>query len=382
MQTQLPQSADQNANAIAQCRYCSEVSKASGEDPIGSAPQVDYWLLVEIPQPWPTSIFTENEIIAQIIPRLKRLFFRRGLTIRPVAIAPDKDYSKPDFTRILYYSRPAKQFAHYEKEEYLVPHQNAAGLALALLDRLSGKVNALVPFAAYKQAHTPHREMLVCTHTQVDLACGRFGTPLYRQLRKQYGQPEQQPEQQNHPPLRVWQTTHFGGHQFAPTLIDLPTGQFWGHLSSDVLPQLISRTGNPETMKPFYRGWAGVNRFEQMAEREAWIKVGWDLFTYPRTARIVRKELTGPKKLLYPLLRWVPIKLLKIWLERWTGAARWTEVEVVCSASDRIPNSQSHYRVRIEETSEITSASRSVAKADERIELKVVKQYQCSLLQA
>ena len=30
--------------------------------------------------------------------------------------------------------------------------------------------------------------------------------------------------------IRVWQSSHFGGHQFAPTLIDLPTGRLWGHL--------------------------------------------------------------------------------------------------------------------------------------------------------
>ncbi|MGD1896141.1 MAG: sucrase ferredoxin [Phormidesmis sp.] len=393
MQTEFTKRTD----LIADCRYCAEVSKASGEDPAGSAPQVDYWLLVEIPQPWPTSMFTDNEIIAQIIPRLKRLFFRRGLMIRPVAIAPDKDYSTPGFTRILYYYRPAKQFAHYQKEEYLVPEKEAADVAIALLDRLSGNAKALAPFTAYKQSHAPHREMLVCTHTQVDLACGRFGTPLYRQLRKQYGQPDQaseeQPYQQLNQPLRVWQTTHFGGHQFAPTLIDLPTGQFWGHLTPEVMSQLVERTGDPEKMKPFYRGWAGVNRFEQIAEREAWMNVGWDWLTYPRTAQITRKELTGLQQLLYPLLRWVPIKLLQIWLERWTGSARWIEVDVAYSHGDRASTSQGHhhsrnhhnrhnrhYRIRIEETGEVTSAAASVAKDDGPIALKSVKQYQCSLL--
>ena len=35
--------------------------------------------------------------------------------------------------------------------------------------------------------------------------------------------------------LRVWQSAHFGGHRFAPTLIDLPIGHLWGHLDEEKL---------------------------------------------------------------------------------------------------------------------------------------------------
>ena len=45
---------------LVDCRYCSQVSKANGEDPIGSAPQIDYWIIVEVPQPWLISMFEEN----------------------------------------------------------------------------------------------------------------------------------------------------------------------------------------------------------------------------------------------------------------------------------------------------------------------------------
>ncbi|MBE9064128.1 sucrase ferredoxin [cf. Phormidesmis sp. LEGE 11477] len=360
---------------IADCRYCSQVSKLSGEDPIGSAQKIDCWLIVEIPQPWPTSMFTDHPVIAQIIPLIKKLVFRKGIMVRPVAIAPDRDYSTPGFTRILYYQRPAREFAEYTKEEYIVPEQQAPAVAIALLNRLFGQTKALTPFTSYRQQTTDshrensHREILVCTHTQVDLACGRFGTPLYRQLRKQYGQPDQS--------LRVWQTTHFGGHQFAPTLIDLPTGQFWGHLEPEALPQLIERTGDPQQMKLFYRGWAGVGRFEQIAEREAWMKAGWDWFTYPRTVRVTRKGLTGLKQLLFPLLRHVPIRLLQLWLDRWTADASWIEAKAVYRASPDQNLRQGCYRIKIEEKSAITSATSSATKPDGKIALKSVKQYRC-----
>lgn len=39
------------------CRFCSLVSKANKEDPIGTAGTCDHWLIMEIPQPWPQEIF-------------------------------------------------------------------------------------------------------------------------------------------------------------------------------------------------------------------------------------------------------------------------------------------------------------------------------------
>ena len=348
------------------CRYCSDVSKANQEDPIGSAPTVDYWILVEFPQPWPTAMFTEHPLIKQMIPLIKKLIFKRGVMVRPLAIAPDPDYSKPGYTRVIYYWRPARQFAEYDKQEYVVPDDQTLPLVTALLTRLLNRSGEVSQFTPYQQDTQAVREILVCTHTQVDLACGRFGTPVYRHLRKTYGQPDQ--------PLRVWQSTHFGGHQFAPTLIDLPTGQLWGHLEMDVLPQLIYRNNDHRQMGRFYRGWTGVNRFEQIAEREAWMQEGWDWFTYPRTAQTLRKGLTGRKRWLYPVLRWLPIKLLQLWLERWTRDANWVDVDVTYDTASE----SGRYQIRIEENGEIMTARSSAAKANEKMTLAPAKQYRVS----
>ncbi|MEL6381310.1 MAG: sucrase ferredoxin [Cyanobacteria bacterium J06626_18] len=351
---------------IADCRYCSEVSKANQEDPIGSAPQVDYWILVEFPQPWPTAMFTENPLVKQIIPLIKKLALERDILVRPLAIAPDPEYSQSGYTRVIYYQRPGQKFAEYAKQEYIVPNDHASPLVMAILNRLLKQSGDLSQFTPYQQDTQALREILVCTHTQVDLACGRYGTPVYRHLRQTYGQPDQ--------PLRVWQSTHFGGHQFAPTLIDLPTGQFWGHLEMDVLPQLIHRNGDCHQMRRFYRGWTGMNRFEQIAEREAWMQQGWDWFTYPRTARTTGKGLTGQKRWLYPMLRLVPLKRLQVWLERWTRNASWADVDVIYDS----PQGEGRYQARIEENGEVMSAFKSAAKPTDQVISKSVKQYRVS----
>ena len=352
---------------LADCRYCSQVSKAKGVDPIGSAPKVDYWILVEVAQPWPLAMFAENPMIGQMFSLVKQLVFRRGVMVRPIAIAPDPEYSTPGFTRIIYYRRPAQQFAKYLKEEYVVPEDQANALVLGLLNRLLGKENTVTPFLSYQQDTQHLREMLVCTHTQVDLACGRFGTPIYRQLR-------QQSDQSN---LRIWQSTHFGGHQFAPTLIDLPTGQFWGHLELEDLPQLIQRNGDYRQLKQLYRGWSGGTKFEQIAERAVWMEIGWDWLTYPKKARTYQKKLIGIQRLLYPLLRYIPIKLLQLWLDRWTRNATGAKVEMVYKNRH---HTQERYQVTIAEAGKLITATNSVKTPKDSIETSEAQQYQITQL--
>ncbi len=247
------------------CRFCSLVSQANGEDPIGTAGTCDHWLIIEISQPWPQEIFEKNPTTRALIGLFQELVFNHGIKLKPILIAPDREYSHPEFTRVFYYYRPAKLFSQFEKQEFIVPETKATALVefivpetkatalvTAIFQQLMQQPNDLSEFQQYQQQTSDIRELMVCTHAQVDLACGRFGTPIYRQLRKKYANEK----------LRVWQTTHFGGHQFAPTLIDLPQGCFWGHLKPDVLDLLVQRNGSVFGLRQYYRGWTGLSKLE------------------------------------------------------------------------------------------------------------------------
>ncbi|MBW4642406.1 MAG: hypothetical protein KME23_05220 [Goleter apudmare HA4340-LM2] len=99
------------------CRFCSEISQANGEDPIGSAIVVEQYLIIEAAQPWPVNIWIEPEPMPQgVLDALNYVWGSSG-TIRQLAIAPDKEYSHPDYTRVLYYCRPAKLFAQIAERE-------------------------------------------------------------------------------------------------------------------------------------------------------------------------------------------------------------------------------------------------------------------------
>lgn len=274
------------------CRFCSEVSQANGEDPIGSAIVVDQYLIIEAAQPWKTNIWIEPDPMPPGVLEALNFVWETGGNIRQLAIAPDREYSHPDQTRVFFYCRPQKPFAQFEKHEFIVPYDLVGSLALALLKH----PEALSKFTQYRQQTDHIRELLVCTHGNVDAACSRFGYPIYQKLRTEYahGKSENFADHSLSPhlsispsPLRIWRCSHFGGHQFAPTLLDLPHGQYWGHLQPDILELLVKQQGDLQALYPYYRGWGGLAKFEQMAEREIWLQEGWNWLDYEKSGQVV-----------------------------------------------------------------------------------------------
>ena len=257
------------------CQFCSVISKANGEDPIGTAGNCDRWLVMESPQPWSMEHWLQDPTTRPTVTLLQSVLSQPGMKLRPMAIAPDSTYSQPNYRRILYYQRSANRFSQYEKQEYLVPLAQVYDFLVALLqapERLS-------EFEAYQQ-YGSTRDLLVCTHGNVDVACARFGNPIYEKLRKDYASQK----------LRVWRCSHFGGHNFAPTLVDLPTGQYFGHLEMSHLDLLVHRQGDWSQLRSCYRGWAGLSKFEQMAEREIWMQLGWAWLDYAKAGQTLSQD--------------------------------------------------------------------------------------------
>jgi hypothetical protein len=345
---------------ITDCRFCSLISQANGEDPIGSAPVTDGWLIVELPQPWSAQLLQSAPEIQPVLTLIKTLALN-GIRVRPIAIAPDREYSLPGYTRLLFYARPSEKFTVYDKQEYLLPKSDVAPLAIALLQQLAGQPNILKRFQRYRQQDGPLRDLLVCTHGNVDAACARFGFPIYNQLRKHYADRN----------LRVWRCSHFGGHQYAPTLLDLPEGRYWGHLEPDLLDALVYRTGDLARLARCYRGWAGLGKFEQIAEREIWRQEGWAWLTYQQQGQVIRLGESCLKRGLRMLLQGIPSKRLRVLLDRSKQDAAWAEVQI-----DYVtPTGQDgSYRARVEVSGQILTAIRSA----EPLELVPVNQYRVS----
>jgi len=318
------------------CRFCSLVSKHNGEEPIGAVYPTDEYLILEVAPPWPTSLWMQPDPMPpEVVDLVQEIHSQAPAPFRQLAIAPDREYSRPGYARMIHYRRPARLFAQFEKQEFWVPQALLGPLAIALVKNS----DRLAEFIPYRQETAHIRDLFVCTHGNVDAACARFGYPIYRELRQQYANES----------LRVWRVSHFGNHQFAPTLIDFPTGQYWGHLESQILPLLVRRQGSLSGLCSFYEGWAGLTQFEQIAEREIWLQIGWEWLHYRKAGQVLALDAEN---------------------------ADWAEVRVEFISPD---GRSGAYEARIESKGTVTTALWTADREDDE-PLQVVKQYHVTRL--
>lgn len=264
-------------------------------DPIGSASGVTHqFILLEVPTPWPDSMYSEpgklpNEVL-DIFPVMRERYQQKiPVHLRVLFIAPETAYSKPGFRRVMYLTKPEGPFARYTRHEYWVPDAEAGPLCWVLaqlaFELPEAKPDDLARFEPYRVRDLDEsvRDLLVCTHGSVDAACAKFGYPLYRLLRDQAAQSAGW--------LRTWRVTHFGGHVYAPTLLDLPSGRYWGFIGKPEAEALVKGDGPPDRLRKHYRGWSGLEHgFEQVLEREIWQREGWAWFDAPKHGRTLAED--------------------------------------------------------------------------------------------
>lgn len=258
-------------------RLCSVVSRENGDDPAGTATPYDVYLIVEVPPPWNEDIAASVNYPAGLWDALLRAY-DAGAVTRSTGILPDPEHSREGHTRVLLQTRPEEPFSLFDKTEYLLPDEELVGFVHALAD--GGE--AVERYAARRQHTRDVRDILVCTHGANDACCGRFGYPVYNRLRwLARGSGE----------LRVWRTSHIGGHRFAATLMDLPEGRCWGHLDVETAERVLYRDTDPAGLVAKYRGWAGLRTsFEQIAERDILSREGWKWTEYAKSAEVVKES--------------------------------------------------------------------------------------------
>jgi hypothetical protein len=268
--------------------YCNCLALEKGLDPGGYAADFNTLALVEMPLPWKLSMYDQAGPLPQQIFDLFALWMQRyretGVySQRILLVAPDPAYSVPGHRRVMFYTRPAARMSAYAKVEYAIPEAQMGALVWALFEA----PEQLEAFNAFRTPEAdPTRDLLVCTHGTVDAACAKFGYPLYKELRRNHADER----------LRVWRVSHFGGHVFAPTLMDMPTGHYWAYVEQAQAHQIVTRSGDVAAMRGHYRGWAGVKSgFVQAAERELWQRHGWDWFAWAKSGETLAQDADEEK---------------------------------------------------------------------------------------
>jgi hypothetical protein len=179
---------------------CADAARAR-EDPLtGTAPPTRRWLLLEHPGPW-------------------RIDAVEGAGIDPAVLSMLLDRSGSS-TRILLVRRPGRidrrgprrwLLAGLDSETVTGPWRDDSDL-VAAADALTG--------ASLPAIVSPQPVILVCTHGVHDVCCALRGRPVASALASRW-------------PELVWECSHIGGDRFAPNVVLLPDGFYYGNLDPD-----------------------------------------------------------------------------------------------------------------------------------------------------
>jgi hypothetical protein len=266
-------------------RLCSVIASAVAQDPIGSGGTLTRLLAMEMPTPWGEDFYTADPqgTLQQRMRAVHLGYFQRlrdaGIALPATGypgfygIAPDQEWSTPDRRRVFLATRPEGPCSRFDMAEYFFPFESPA--LLDLVTAFFEQPEHLAAFDRFKTGNPVRREFFVCTHGQVDICCAKFGVPLYQQARAAY------------PTVRAWRMTHFGGHRYAPTAWEFPSGYKWAFLDPEATRQVIVRDGATAALARRLRGWSGVPLPVQLLDREGLTRHGWHWLAFKRHGEIV-----------------------------------------------------------------------------------------------
>ena len=214
--------------------YCSDLCLASGEPLLGTAGHVDVWLMLEYKPVWRAKATDDNVLAAPTKAWLERTVAAcaaNGKTARPQFIRrPELDTTEISL------------FVGADGELHRFAGDYAT-IATLDIDDFDGNGFACVDEPQY----------FVCTNGQRDLCCARYGLPVYARLRELAGG-------------RVWQTTHVGGHRFAPNVLALPQGALYGRVFAADVDAFYATVEAGEMALAHLRGRTALPPAAQVAE--------------------------------------------------------------------------------------------------------------------
>ena len=197
---------------------CSELSLALGESLHATATYAPTWLLIEETRPWGRKAVAEAGFGA-LEARAKEAGVRVAL-VRPFRRRP---------------AGPSRIF----RVSCTPPEPFVEALAEVDLDARGERIDGPL--------------YLVCTNGRRDVCCGRAGRELARVLGPELGD-------------RLWETSHIGGHRFAPNLVCLPEGLVYGRLDAEAVRRVVAAHRAGRLVLEHFRGRSSLEPAAQAAD--------------------------------------------------------------------------------------------------------------------
>jgi hypothetical protein len=189
---------------------CSVQSRLVGEPLPGTAPHARVWIVIEQPGAWGRKALHDAALPAGLGARLAGLVEGHAATILLAR--------HPSNRRTVESASHQVWIAHAGPG---VPRMTTIHLTdlneIADWD-ITAITNGDLPGTAVDEPL-----VLVCTQGGRDACCAVLGRPLLGEVHRLVGDHSG----------RVWESSHIGGHRFAPTVLSLPSGAAYGRVTAD-----------------------------------------------------------------------------------------------------------------------------------------------------
>ena len=259
--------------------FCAKASYQAGESPIGMASGNWHYVLVECPLPWPHQA-AQAKSVPENLRELMNELRQTQQSVRFLFI-DNKALRLEAGSRVILLSCPQQRTQGLHKYETQV--SDLTQVAPLVRSYLADGANADL------ENSSAIRDILVCTHGTHDKCCGKYGRPFYQEACEITA---------SFPNVRVWESSHFGGHRFAPTAIDFPQGRFYGFLNRYTFTSILERSGDIACLNQIYRGWSILPRPVQLLEKELALVHGWSWFDYKVAGCILEKTEDGNQQMV------------------------------------------------------------------------------------
>ena len=201
------------------------VSARDRQDPlIGSAPQARRWLLIEHQGPWAVDALAGSRLSSEVLELLTRTAQEQGA--RPLLIRrPGRSGGAGPRAWAVSYEEGVTAWGSWSTDDDLRAAAAALSLPAPPADALPGEI------------------LLVCAHGVHDACCAIRGRPVAAALGTEW-------------PAATWECSHVGGDRFAPNVVLLPDGVYYGLLDAANAVDTVRRHLAGEVVVPFLRGFS------------------------------------------------------------------------------------------------------------------------------
>ncbi|MGJ7907087.1 sucrase ferredoxin [Actinopolyspora sp. H202] len=222
---------------------CSAWSETLSEPLAGTAAVATSWLCLEQPGPWGGDALVRSHLDPDIGARLAERAAATGVRVQLIRKPGRHPDTGVDAPRTVYFAHTRPGASWLRRTELTDPAE------LLNLD-----------FEAFARGEhggwgspTTEPVLLVCTNGRRDQCCALRGISLLREMGPRHED-------------KLWETTHTGGHRFAPTGVVLPSGYNYGRLTPHGVDAVLSAAAAGKMTTAHCRGRSAFSQRAQVAE--------------------------------------------------------------------------------------------------------------------